>query len=240
MKSDLDQIIEYFESEKLSLASSIKKYLLENDYLYAHYQQEELWRIDRQLSQLNYLRDPLYFKKQELERLKEVFNRFSDDDRLKFIYQRRITERENEIKISVLTGNYFNDTQVLDDALFNLYNGKFREFKLCLNKASNLYVYFELKAECILSISMSSAMIMEMYGYDKENYDDEDNERELFILKKMGFKQMGESDRIVYLFNMNNFKDANAVKILLSHIIYDVFGLMQGSQYLQASLEYIS
>jgi len=39
---------------------------------------------------------------------------------------------------------------------------------------------------------------------------------------------------------MNDFKDATAVKILLSRIAYEVFGLLQGSEYLQASLEYIS
>jgi hypothetical protein len=101
-------------------------------------------------------------------------------------------------------------------------------------------MYFELSAGNMLNIFMSSQEIMEMYGYDKENYDDEDNERELFILKKMGFEKVGESEWIVYFFDMNDFKDATAVKILLSRIAYEVFGLLQGSEYLQASLEYIS
>jgi len=240
MKSDLDQIIEYFEGEKIALTSSINNYLLEKDYLYAHYQQEELWRIDRQLSHLHYLKDPLYFKKQELERLRDMFNKFPEDDRVRFSFGRRITEKEGEIKISESKRYYFNDTQVLDDALFNLYEGKFKKFKLCLNKPSDLYMYFELSAGNMLNIFMSSQEIMEMYGYDKENYDDEDNERELFILKKMGFEKVGESEWIVYFFDMNDFQDATAVKILLSRIAYEVFGLLQGSEYLQASLEYIS
>jgi len=240
MKSDLDLLIEYYEDEKLALSSSIKNYLLENDYLYAHYQQEELWRLDRQLSMLYYLKDPLYLKRQELERLKEVVNRYQDEDRLKLIYERRVTEKENDIKRSQSESLYFNDTQVIDDALFNLYEGKFKKFKLCLNKASDLDIYFEMNVDDFLCISIDSQAVLEMYGYDKDNYDNEDTEREFFTLKKMGFEQMGESEWIVYYFNMNGFKDATVIKMLLSRIAYDAFGLIQGSRYLQTTIEYIS
>jgi hypothetical protein len=239
MKSDLDQIIEYLESEKQSLELSIKSYLLEKDFQYAHYQQEELWRVNNKLATFQYFKDPLYHKKQELERLKELFNGFDENDNLTDIYHRRITKKENEIKTDQLTASYFNDTQVIDDALFELYERRFKKFRLCLNKPSALYLYFELNVNNLLSISISSDAVLDMYGYDKENYDDEDEERELFILKKMGFEQSDGLDWIVYHIDMNDFKDATAIKLILARISYDVFGLTQGSQYLQSTLEYL-
>lgn len=239
MKSDLDQIIEYFESEKLALKSSIKNYLIENDFLYAHYHQEELMRLESKLATLQYFKDPSYHKKQDLQRLKDGFEGFDDDNRLRIIYQRRITEKENEIRKDQLSASYFNDAQIIDDALFDLYERRVEKFRLCLDKPSALYLYFELNVNNLLSISISSDAVLDMYGYDKENYD-EDEERELFILKKMGFEQSDGSDWIVYHIDMNDFKDATAIKSILARIAFDVFSLTQGSQYLQSTLEYLA
>lgn len=69
MKSDLDQIIECFESEKQSLELSIKRDLAEYDYLYAHYQQQGLWLLNNHLDTLKQFKDPLFNKNETLKGL---------------------------------------------------------------------------------------------------------------------------------------------------------------------------
>lgn len=242
MKSDLDLLIEYYEGEKLILESSVKNYLLENDYLYAHYQQEGLWRLNNQLDILKGFKDPLYNQKRDLMVSIEWSSRFKNDDYFS-IYKDIIAERTVELeKLNKQKVHfYFNDSQVIDDALFDLYEHRIKKFRLGLSKSSDLYLYFELDIHNLLGISIKSGSVLGMYGYDLDDYDENDDESQLFMLKKMGFKWSNDTTGwIVYHFDMNGFKDAIAIKIILARIAYEIFGLTQGLEHPEATVEYLA
>ena len=239
MKSDLNLLIEYYEGEKKSLESSIKAYLKELDYLYAHYQQEALWRVNATLDTLRYFKDPLYYEKQQLERLNELVGGRGYESYLKANYGKRLIEKESRLnkKSGVY---YFNDDQVIDDALFNLYEGRCKQFKLCLRKPDNLYLYFELQEKQILTISIIAKTSLKMYGYDKDNYDEHNTESQPYGLRKLGFKWDNDFNKIVYSFNMAGFKNAIEIKILLARIVYEVFSLNSGGYEGETTLEYLA
>jgi hypothetical protein len=239
MKSDLDLLIEYYQAEKKSLESSIKNYLKELDYLYAHYQQEALWRINATLGTLQYFKDPLYYEKQELKRIAEFTKGRKLNSYLKSFYQEQLIEKENNLnkKSGVY---YFNDDQIIDDALFNLYDGRCKQFRLCLSKPNALYLDFELQDKQILHISLITKTDLEMHGYDEDDFDEDDNEGQHPILQKLGFRYDNDLKKIVYSFNMTGFKDAIKIKILLARMAYEVYSLDMSRSDQETTLEYLA
>lgn len=239
MKSDLDLLLEYYEDEKRSLESSINAYLKELDYLYAHYQQEALWRVNATLDTLKYFKDPLYYEKQQIERITELFKDREYKSYMKSAYEERLIKKEN--RLNIRSGvYYFNDDQVIDDALFNLYEGRCKQFRLCLSKPNSLYLYFELQDKQVLHISFIAKTVLDMYGYEEETYEDDDNEGQINVLRKLGFKWDNKSSKITYSFNMAGFKDAIEIKTLLARIAYDVFSLDMSEYDQETTLEYLS
>ncbi|MDR6943259.1 hypothetical protein [Mucilaginibacter pocheonensis] len=211
MKSDLNLLIEMCEDEKRSLESSIKSYLDEDDYLYAHYHQKALWQVNHQLQVLNNFKDPAYNAKQHLEHLVRIRQKSIDSVRMNDYWQKRIDNEADNIKKIEEQGNSFNDSQFIDDALFDLYEGRHKKFRLYLNTDEDLYLDFELIDPVILLISLK---------INDENFVF-DNDNRLYSFKGVGFKLNEKADALVYEHSMINFKDALAIKILLARIVYD-------------------
>ena len=230
MKSDLDLLIETDEVEKQSLESSIKNYLNEDDYLYAHYHQKALWQVNGELQLLRRFKGTLYEEKQYLERLIDMVEKFEDEDFVKSIYEKRIIEKRDEIQRLSEVNKSFNDCKEIDDALFNLYEGRFKRFRLHLiNRDENFYLEFELISGTILCISVKIINIS--YGDDP----DDSEESQIRLFKGLGFKLNNESDMLIYKYDMIGFKDAITIKILLARIVYEVCYMGSGQQ---AKLEY--
>lgn len=221
MKSDLDQIIEYFETEKKSLEVSIKRSLAEYDYLYAHYQQEGLWRLDIHLGVLKGFKDPFYYKKQEIEGWLSRIGDFVDRERFAF-YKDIIAEKRNELeKLNrQQTGYYFNDSQVIDNALFDLYEKRIRKFSLCLSAEENFNFDFEVSGE-FLKITHQLGSHHRNLVYSTDFDDDDIASRHPLIT--LGFEWDTNEKKFVYHYDMNGFKETLPVKILLSRIAYEKF-----------------
>ena len=222
MKSDLDQIIEYFEGEKKSLEVSIKKSLAEYDYLYAHYQQEGLWRLDSHLGALKRFKDPFYVKKSLLERwIRWMDSSFEDGERSAFDKE-QIVETRNELeKLNrQQTDLYFNDSQVIDNALFDLYERRIRKFRLCLSAEENFNLDFEVSGEFL---KISHQLDSQCNNFvDSTDFDDDDIASR-YPLINLGFRWDTAEKKFVYYYDMNGFKEALPVKILLSRIAYEKF-----------------
>jgi hypothetical protein len=230
MKSDLDLLIEMYEVEKQSLESSIKNYLNEDDYLYAHYHQKALWRVNSELQLLHSFKGTLYEEKLYLERLIDMGKKFEDESFLKSIYEKRIIEKRDEIQRLSEVNKNFNDSQEIDDALFNLYEGCLKKFRLHLiNRDEDFYLEFELISGNILCISVKIINIL--YGDDPNDSE----ESQIHLFKGLGFKLNNESDMLIYEYDMTGFKDAITIKILLARIVYGVCYMGSGQQ---AKLEY--
>jgi hypothetical protein len=229
MKSDLDQIIEYFESEKQSLELSIKRNLAEYDYLYAHYQQEGLWRLNNHLDTLKRFKDPLFNKKHDIERWIAWMSHFENSD-LGSFHKDDIAEKRHELeKLNRdQVYQYFNDSQVIDEALFDLYEGRIQRFRLCLSKEDVFYLDFEIYDD-FLEISHRPDSKFNSYEYIRD-IDDEDDEKYLHPLEKLGFSWNADGKQLIYRYDMRRFKEALPVKILLSRIAYEKFNFGQGYQ----------
>ncbi|MFC0517854.1 hypothetical protein ACFFGT_26815 [Mucilaginibacter angelicae] len=237
MKSDLDQIIEYLESEKQSLELSIKRNLAEYDYLYAHYQQEGLWRLNNHLDTLKYFKDPLFNKKQDIERWIRWMSRLENND-LESLYKDDIAEKKQELeklnKDQVY--KYFNDSQVIDEALFDLYEGRISRFRLCLSKEDGFYLDFEMSND-FLKISYRPDPMFDSYEYIRDIDDDDDDEVHLHPLEKLGFSWDTDGKQLIFRYDMRGFKEALPVKVLLSRIAYEKFNFGLGHHDLTSSVD---
>lgn len=60
MKSDLEELIEAYEIEKVELEKQISEYVEEGDYIYAHYHNKALRKINKTLDILKDIQHPFY------------------------------------------------------------------------------------------------------------------------------------------------------------------------------------
>ncbi|OOQ61788.1 hypothetical protein [Mucilaginibacter pedocola] len=221
MKSDLDLIIEFYEEEKRALEQGIKEALAERDYEEVYYRGEALNSVEGQLHRMNSLKDPLYEKKMQISRLTESAEGMGIDDRLKEYFMEAIMQtianKERSLEELLERKAELIDTQELDDALFWLYEQKCRAFGFCFpHRDGSLCLLFELTAQKVLLISVDVKDIT-------SDYDPEDlEEKQIHLFENLGFRYDHQKGSLVYKYDMNNFKGAWDIKIMLSRIVYDI------------------
>ncbi len=216
MKSDLDQLIEQYEAEKSAFEQLLKDCLYLQDYLGAYYYSQTLYRIDSELSLLQFFKDPLYDDKQALEKM--LLRSKGEPNYMQAFWEERIENEKNRIqKIIGAQDEFFYDTQEIDDAFFRLYERGIKGFKFCLKmKKENLCFDFELSESHILTISIritqasNNTNIFDQYIFKG--------------FKRLGFKLNDEGNLLIYQYDMYGFKDAFFLKTLLARIIYEVYG----------------
>lgn len=216
MKSDLDELIELLEEEVKLIQVCIKKNIDEWDYQMAHYNSRALFNLDQKLSVLYKMKDPYYEKKANLERMIKLY-----EGRLNMVpheyYQEIINEDKNKLYIlNQQKGVSFYDDQKIDDALFSVWAGIYKGFKLFLR--DDLCFVFESVGDEVLNIlvNIESALNVECF------FDDDEDDRPLDKFKGLGFIINDAGNKLVYKYYMGNLKDASEIKILLARIIYDV------------------
>lgn len=217
MKSELDLLIELLEDEKKSLQSLIEENLKEYEYLNVHHHGEALMQVNGRLHMLNCFKDPFYEKEQQFERL---LNRglFDQDIDLKSYWAKRIAEEKEKIqKLRRQANTYFNDTQNIDNALFDLRDGRFNKLRLSFSHRDGpFHLDFEMDTGQILKISTRASCLV-----NSDDPDDlETNQLRLFI--NLGFKAHDDVDMLIYQWDMLGVKDIIAIKTMLSRIIYDI------------------
>jgi len=221
MQSDLDLLIESYESEKRFLEHSIKDYINEFEYQFAFFHSEALSQVNSRIRVLNSFKGPLYDEKEKLERMISMMPKIEDYDLEKFMrarWEERIKDQENKVdQIGKQKIPGFYDSQEIDDALFGVFEGKFKKFRLLLNKEDDFYLDFELKESKLLTISIELKSIL---NSDNIYSEDDLNDRPF---KGLGFKLSEDGNCLVYQYNMAKFKDAGPIKMLLSRIVYDIY-----------------
>ena len=223
MKSDLDLVIKVLEAEKKSIEKQIKKCLSENDYLISYYHSEALNQLNSRLTVLYQFKDPLYNERQNLKRLESFYKKkpdFVSDskmwNRIKENKKEKIKKQKSEFEEKVKNINtFFNDSQEIDDALFNLYEGKYKGFKLLLDQLDE----FEL----VFTINSNRLRISTKPYWDMNEPDFILDNRIPNPIEGLGFKFDPISYKAVYEYDMNNFKDAWPIKLLLSRLFFDVY-----------------
>ena len=218
MKSDLDLLIELLEAEKLSLETAITNNLIEHEYLSVYHHGEALLKVNAQLYRLQNFKGPLYDEEPLLERLVDSVTKFSDSPFMRDYWEEMIKTKRDEIeKLKRQKNKHFNDEQQLDNALFDLYENRVKKLRFHFShRGEPFYIDFEMTEVNILAISAKIDSLI--------NYDDPDDleTNQLNLFENIGFKRNIKLGLLVYNYNMDNFKDAIAIKTILSRIIYDI------------------
>lgn len=228
MKSDLEELIEAYEIEKVELEKQISEYVGEGDYIYAHYHNKALRRINRRLDVLKGLHNPFYRDIMEEERrtsnLRNLMAKTGHIDHGGFI-EKEIDKSESKIQeLQRSTFSPLYDSQEIDDALFDLEKGVIEGFKLYF-KSPDIFARFSL-GDHIIEIK-----ILYDASPDKYYLDIFEDGRQF---KSLGFKLI--EGQWVYHYFFDRFKDALEIKIILARLIYDVFNY--DSRYDSAKIVY--
>lgn len=221
MKSDLEELIDAYQEEKTELEKQIADYVEEGDYLYAHYHNKALKILNKTLDSLKTLHNPLYRNILDEERSIKGYNKMqassyykNSNDSLKAYIDnlRRQSVTESEEKIQKLKNTeiqILHDSQEVDDAIFSLVNGTVKRFTLYLKSSYDIPIKFEIIHNAI-EIRL---VLTDEVGVRKQKKVDQ--------LLSTGFLLHG--DEFIYQYPLNRFKDSLEIKMMLSHLIYDIF-----------------
>ena len=108
------------------------------------------------------------------------------------------------------------DSQEMDDALFDLVEGRIKSFRIYLNKDHSLFIEF--------SHCDGSVIYLRIYGVASLA---DDTSEELDSLKTMGFDVISGDKFIGYTFSIAGFRDAILIKQFLAKVLFDIIGYYQ-------------
>jgi hypothetical protein len=220
LENQLKLLISLCEEEKIRLQKSIEEYLLETEYLMAHYHSKALDQLNSRLQTLHNIDDNLYdakyFKKRTIDLLQKQL-KTGVSDLMKEYYIENIQsekeelERLNQIpkKITLSDSN-----TLLDLTLRNLVDKKNKNLKLILKKSDNLFLGF----------SYSKKILKVTLPYIKQHtkkwilHEDKIN-----ALKNLGFNLTENETKLTLILTGNKEDILIRLKIILSKIIFEIF-----------------
>jgi len=224
MKTYLDEAIEEFEKEKINLQNTIADYLADEDYQYAAYHQKALKQVGRQLDILYEFQSSGYPRIAAHQQLvKNMQHILQHIDMVKPLQQSISQELEQMIQdteqeISDLSAVqkpsvHKEDKQDIDNALFDLAEGKIAGFRLYFSDDS-LFLDFRLNSE---KDEMEIAFTPGAHEGNQYSYF---SIRHPGPVNLLGFR-LENTNELVYRHNIIGFKDATAIKIILARVCYD-------------------
>ena len=224
MKSDLDELIELLETEVKVIEACIKDNTEEWDYQMAHHNSRALFKLNQKLNVLHKMNDPFYEEKKNLERMIMIHEKRIELDMNAWrgdYYQKIIEEDKSKLQgLKDQKNTPIYDDQKIDDALFSIWAGIYKGFILYLNKKDKLGITFESVGDEVINISIS---VKSALNVDYFFGDDSEEDRPLDKYKGLGFVLNDDGSKLVYKYDMGDFKDAIAIKVLLARIIYNIF-----------------
>jgi hypothetical protein len=230
VKSDLDELIEYYEAEKNRVETLKKEALDDWDYTAADSFSTALRTVNVQLDILYKLKDPVYEKRKHLLRNKDFFeNRFLDSaekhDLMKTeryreaMLRMRDEELENiKSKLESIKDIKYSptlDREEFDDAIYDLVDGKITAFKLHLKRTRSLYLNFERSVSGLMLISFPPDDPDEEYGSHCFDF---------IKIMHMGFYKNLEKRQYEFKYDLSSFRNSIFIKTIIARIIFDVFG----------------
>jgi hypothetical protein len=231
MKSDLEELIDAYQHEKTKLEKQISKCVEEGDYLNAHYHNKALNILNKTLNRLKTLHNPAHqdilteeMRINSYNKMRSTPYYIGSNDVLKTyldnLMHQNITESEekiNNFKNTEIQAHH--DSQEIDDALFGLVKGDIKRFTLYFKSSTKECIQFDLIDQAI----QIKILLDEDFNAWKQKQ-----------LRHNGFSL--ENNEWKYKYLLDQFKDAIEIKMLLSHLIYDVFNY--DSRYDAATLVY--
>jgi prefoldin subunit 5 len=217
LKSELDAVIEYYETEKNNLEFLIKECVEEMDYFLAHQHFRALRRVNSKLQTLHNLKDPHYDSKESLERWKALYeDRLYNEksEGLSNYYKEKIESLENELhELNNSQKKFSRDGQELDDCIYDLAEGNLSAFKFYLKKEGNFFLELR-RINDLLIISFPPNADLQEYSITDSN---------LKSLISLGFCSNEVTGRLEYTYDLKSFSNSIFVKTLIARIIFDVY-----------------
>jgi hypothetical protein len=219
LKSEIDQLIELYEIEKQNLETFIKECIPEWEYLLAHYYSRALRDINKRLQTLNRLIDPLFDTKSTLVSSRLFYEKMlegaNNSDLAKY-YNSKIEEIDKqllELKSSKIRKSI--DGQELDDAIYDIIEGRINRFRFHLIKEANFYLEFTLRTQNMLIISLTP----------NNQVTDEDilTKSKLQSLAGLGFNFNGDFECLENIVDLRTFRNSISIKTLISRVIFDIY-----------------
>lgn len=222
MKTELDEILEFYENEKLTLEKLIEEFVAEREFKQAHIHQKALRKVNLSISLFKTLENPNFL---ELEHLLNQLERYSSNHFKKLMeespFMRDFFKRDVkclEEKISSFNEKPIaphSDSQEFDDIIFDLIEDKLNNFHFFLNTGTNLYLDFKKVNQSIVITIPKYKNLKKKYVLSKANRNK---------LKDIGFKLTDDKKNLVFIYDISSFRDANPIKTIVSRIIYEGFG----------------
>ena len=198
----------------------IKESSAEGDNLIVYYHSEALNQLNDRLDVLYSFRDPLYMSKQEIERK----IKYVKTDAFKFVktqkkwmkdwQEKNILELQTELKrlSDRPVKSDFIETSKIQEALSNLYEKRYKSFKLVINEYSDFTLYVRTKKK-FFTVEIT-------YKLEPDEQDYIINDRVHKPLEGMGFKYNHRRKKYVNTFDVANFESGH-LKKWLSHFMID-------------------
>ena len=221
-KTELDELIEYYQQEIRWLKKALNTCLDEQDYVPAHYYQSAIHLSNRRLRLLHKLKDPYYDEIEGLERsirmYKGVQRQIPGTDYSAYVdsllekYQKKIDA------IASSPREVRHDAQEIDEALFKMVEHSISGFKLFFGREEEFCLDFRLSAEAdfIEIIAAENNARSEDGRYAHVN-------RDSFLA--VGFTP-DNTGSLLYRYNIARFRDANEIKTMLARLLFEGFYIL--------------
>lgn len=224
MDSQLTLLISFYEEEKAQLQKDLEVYLIEKEYLMAHYKSAALGKVNRKLWVLHNMDDTLYSRKSLLrDRIEAMEKGMASEAFLNMqeVLNEQIKESKIELeklnqlpveKVPAIMGETF-----LDKTLKRLLHKEIKNLKLVLNKNKDLHLRFSY-TKSILNIT-----IPDVHKHCKHFVIYEDN---LVVLENLGFQLSASGNRLTLSLTGDKTEILSQVKVILCKIIFEIFALI--------------
>lgn len=216
MSSDIDLLIEFYQTEKQRLLISIEENKRDQDYFAVEKNYDELEHIQRELDCLSELENPFYPKIKSLETRIAFFKKKEDqapepDDFLKEIIAKAEHELEALKKKKATPSS--EDTQIVDEAIFSLLKEEIYGFVIHLDKEN----------EVLLSknhdVDNGIAILVKV-----ENRNEADRLKQYGLLNSLGLVYDENSNYLKTSFTLKNPKNVLPIKEIISRITIGLKG----------------
>jgi len=157
VKSELFQIIEFYELEKATLEASIRAFLEEEEFEMAFFQSKGLKQIASRLDNLYYFLDRNFYTRKQLKVSKKNYEKWLSENGQEDQFMKQLAWQSEQL-LNNLNQQKIQpslDQQEFDDALFDAVEGRIKGFRFHLKKEANFWLDFRTLNENILVISLT-------------------------------------------------------------------------------------
>lgn len=216
MNEEINEVISYFEEEKIRLKELMDECLSDSDFEGAHQFQRGIIIVNHQLDILKKLSDANYSKKKELENSIDFYNKIlTREPKISEYYTNKINQVSETLKsLNNISNEAFYDGQEFDDAIFDLIEQRIKGFIFRLKKSANLYLDFSIKNN-YLRIKLTPFLALK----DSSHISKHEKKK----LNVIGFSKNRSKKYLRFKYSLNQFKDAIEIKTIESRVIYEVF-----------------